>query len=173
VVTLPALLRRVARLRRGRPRPRIVLANGLFDLLHVGHLRYLRAASSLGDYLVVAVNDDRSARRLRGAARPVASALDRSRLVAAVDGVDAVVLFSGRTASGVLARLRPDIHCKGTDYTPSTVPEAALVRSWAGQVRIVGDPKRHASSDLIARIARRCGRRAVRSPRSFRARTGS
>ncbi len=164
VLRLPVLLRRVARLRRRRPRPRIVLANGLFDLLHVGHLRYLRAARTLGDFLVVAVNDDRSARALRGAGRPVAPALDRSRLVAAVDGVDAVVLFGGRTVSAILTRLRPDIHCKGTDYTPATVPESRLVRSWAGQVRIAGDPKRHASSDLIARINRRFGRRSNPRP---------
>jgi rfaE bifunctional protein nucleotidyltransferase chain/domain len=157
-VSLRDLLRRVARLRRRRPRQRVVLANGLFDLLHVGHLRYLQSARRLGDFLVVAVNDDRSARLLRGTGRPVIPARDRSRLVAAIDGVDAVVLFGGRTVSRVLTRLRPDIHCKGTDYTPTTVPEAALVRSWGGRVRIVGDPKRHASSDLISRIARRFGR---------------
>jgi len=147
------------------------MANGLFDLLHVGHLRYLRAARALGDFLVVAVNDDRSARALRGPGRPVAPAFDRGRLVAAVDGVDAVVFFGGHTASGVLGRLRPDIHCKGTDYTPSSVPEAGLVRSWKGQVRIAGDRKRHASSDLIERIARRCGRRARSRPGAGRRRT--
>lgn len=138
----------------------MVLANGLFDLLHVGHLRYLGASRRLGDVLVVALNDDRSARRLRGAGRPLVPARDRARLVAAVRGVDLVLLFGGRTVATVLRRLRPDVHCKGTDYTPGTVPERDVVRSYGGRVRIAGDPKSHASTTMIRRIggARRSGR---------------
>jgi rfaE bifunctional protein nucleotidyltransferase chain/domain len=152
VATLAALARRVARWRRRRPRPRIVLANGLFDLLHVGHLRYLEGAKRCGDVLVVAVNDDRSARRLRGPGRPILPARDRARLVAALRPVDAVVLFGSRTVTPVLERLRPDVHCKGTDYTAAGVPERDVVRSYGGRTRIVGDPKRHATTALIARI---------------------
>jgi rfaE bifunctional protein nucleotidyltransferase chain/domain len=140
---------------RGRSRPRIVLANGLFDLLHVGHLRYLRGAARLGDLLLVAVNDDASARMLRGPGRPLVKAADRVRLVAAVRGVDAVLLFGGRTLGRVLRRLRPDVHCKGTDYTPETVPERAIVLAYGGAVRVTGDPKNHASTDLMRRMASR------------------
>ncbi len=137
---------------RGR-RPVVVLANGLFDLAHVGHLRYLGGARRLGDFLIVAVNDDRSARRLRGPGRPLVAAADRARLVAAVRGVDAVVLFGGSTVARVIRRLRPDVHCKGTDYAPATVPEADLVRSLGGVVKVAGDAKQHATTDLIRRIA--------------------
>ncbi|MFQ5876822.1 MAG: adenylyltransferase/cytidyltransferase family protein [Acidobacteriota bacterium] len=149
------LLGAVEGLRRRRRPPRIVLANGLFDLLHVGHVRYLRASRSLGERLVVAVNDDRSARALRGPGRPIVPARDRARLVAAVEGVDAVVLFGGRSVAPLLRSLRPDVHCKGTDYTTGTVPERHVVRSCGGVVRIVGDPKDHAVADLIRRIAGR------------------
>jgi len=135
------------------PAPRVVLANGLFDLPHVGHLRYLRGARRHGDLLIVAVNDDRSARRLRGPGRPLIAAADRARLVAAVRGVDAVVLFGGTTVARVIRSLRPDVHCKGTDYSPATVPEGDLVRSLGGVVKVAGDAKRHATTDLIRRIA--------------------
>jgi D-glycero-beta-D-manno-heptose 1-phosphate adenylyltransferase len=155
IVGLAEARRRVAAARRARPAPRIVLANGLFDLLHVGHLRYLSAARRQGDLLVVAVNDDRSARALRGAGRPLVPARDRARLVAAVRGVGMVLLFGGSTVTRVLLALRPDVHCKGTDYTPGTVPERAVVRGYGGTVRVVGDRKRHASSDLIGRMAAR------------------
>ena len=157
ILTTGALLRRIATLRRRSPRPRIVLANGLFDLLHVGHLRYLRAARELGDLLVVAVNDDRSARRLRGAGRPVVRGRDRARLIAALESVDAVVLFGGSTVAPLLRRLRPDVHCKGTDYRPETVPEREIVRGYGGEVCVAGDPKRHATTDLLKRIAARSG----------------
>ena len=130
-----------------------MLANGLFDLLHVGHLRYLQAARRLGDLLVVALNDDRSARRLRGPGRPLLPGRDRARLVAAVRGVDVVLLFGGGTVGEIVKRLHPDIHCKGTDYTPGTIPERDVVRRYGGRVRVVGGPKRHATSDLIRRIA--------------------
>jgi rfaE bifunctional protein nucleotidyltransferase chain/domain len=135
----------------------VVLANGVFDLLHVGHVRYLAAARAPGDLLVVAVNDDRSARRLRGPGRPVVPARDRARLIAAFRGVDVVVLFGWRTVSPLIRRLRPEVQCKGTDYTPGTVPERAAVLSYGGRVRIAGDAKRHAATDLIGRIARRAG----------------
>ena len=151
-MTAARATRLLSALRRASPEIRIVMANGLFDPLHVGHVRYLRAARRLGTFLLVAVNDDRSARRLRGIGRPLIPAADRSRIVASLEGVDAVVLFSGDTVSPLLRRLRPDIHCKGTDYTPDTVPERDVVRSYGGQVRIAGDSKRHASSGLIRNI---------------------
>jgi len=153
-VALPRLLRDIARLRRQRPRARVVLANGLFDLLHVGHVRYLRAASRLGEVLVVAVNDDRSAAALRGPGRPIARARDRARLVAALEGVDYVVVFGSRSVAALLRRLRPDVQCKGTDYTEESVPERQAVLSYGGRVRIAGDPKRHATTFLIERIRR-------------------
>jgi len=130
-----------------------VLANGLFDLLHVGHLRYLEGARRLGDLLIVAVNSDRSARRLRGPGRPVVPARDRARLVAALRCVDAVLVFGGPTVVPILRRIRPEVHCKGTDYTPATVPERDVVRGYGGRVAIAGDPKRHATSETIRRIA--------------------
>ena len=159
------LLRRLERLRRRRPRPRVILANGLFDLLHVGHLRYLRAARALGDFLVVAINDDRSARRLRGAGRPIIAGRDRARLIAALEGVDAVVLFGGDTVGPLLRLLRPDVHCKGTDYRPGSVPERHIVLEYGGRIRIVGDRKRHATTDLLRRLAPRPARRLVRRRR--------
>ncbi len=151
---LAALKRRLGRLRRRRPAPRVVLANGLFDPLHVGHLRYLKGALRLGDQLIVAINDDRSARLLRGPGRPLIPARDRARLVAAIEGVDAVVLFSGRTVAPILETIRPEIHCKGTDYKPANVPERDVVRRYGGRVQIAGDRKRHASTDLILRLGR-------------------
>jgi len=166
VISTAHAARRLAALRRASPAARIVLANGLFDPLHVGHVRYLRAARRLGTFLLVAVNDDRSARRLRGPGRPLMPGADRARIVAALEGVDAVVLFSASTVAPLLRRLRPDIHCKGTDYTPETVPEREVVLSYGGRVRIAGDPKRHASSAIIRHIGRRLrggrpGRRQV------------
>ena len=166
------LLSRVARIRRENPGVRVVLANGLFDLLHVGHLRYLRGARALGDFLVVAVNDDRSARRSRGPGRPIMAGRDRARLVASLEGVGAVVLFGEASVAALLRRLRPEIHCKGTDYTAGTVPERAVVRSYGGTVRIAGDVKRHATTDLLDRIARRAPHPRLNRRRSV-PRTGS
>ena len=131
---------------------RLVLANGIFDLLHVGHLRYLEAARALGDLLVVAVNSDASARRLKGPGRPLVPAAERAELVAALHPVDHVVVFEEDTVENVIRALRPDSQAKGTDYTPETVPEAAVVRSYGGSVAIAGDPKDHATHDLIAAI---------------------
>jgi rfaE bifunctional protein nucleotidyltransferase chain/domain len=130
------------------------LANGCFDLLHAGHVRYLQAAAAEADRLVVAVNDDGTA-ALKGPGRPVLRASDRAEIVAALRGVDYVVVFPEPTVAPLLALLRPDVHCKGTDYTVETVPERDTVRSYGGRIAIVGDPKDHSTRDLLARIARR------------------
>ena len=130
----------------------IALANGCFDVLHVGHIRYLQGAKAEADLLVVGVNGDASVRRLKGAGRPILEASERSRLVAAVKAVDAVVVFEEDDVTALLLALRPDVHCKGTDYTPETVPEREVVKSYGGRVAIVGDPKQHATRTLLDRI---------------------
>jgi len=132
----------------------IAFANGCFDLLHVGHVRYLQGAAAEADRLVVAINDDQSVAVLKGPGRPILPGADRAELVAGLRGVDYVVLFGDRTVERLLMLLKPDVHCKGTDYTEETVPERAVVASYGGRTAIVGDPKRHATRDLIARIAR-------------------
>jgi len=132
----------------------IAFANGCFDLLHVGHVRYLQGAAAEADRLIVAINDDDSERRLKGPGRPILSARDRAELVAALRGVDYVVIFTDPNVERLLLLLKPDVHCKGTDYTVDTVPERAVVRSYGGRTAIVGDPKNHATRDLLARIAR-------------------
>lgn len=128
----------------------IAFANGCFDLLHAGHVRYLQAAAREADRLVVAVNDDRGAAKSPG--RPILPAEVRAELVAALRGVDYVTIFSEPTVTELLLLLRPDVHCKGTDYTADTVPERDVVRSYGGRVAIVGDPKDHSTRDLLARI---------------------
>jgi len=131
----------------------LALANGHFDLLHVGHLRYLQAAAREADVLVVAINDDDSVARLKGPGRPLVPAAERAELVAALEPVAYVTLFSGDSPAPLLQRLRPEVHCKGTDYgTPERVPEYAVVRGYGGETRLVGDPKDHATSDLIVKI---------------------
>jgi rfaE bifunctional protein nucleotidyltransferase chain/domain len=130
----------------------IAFANGCFDLLHVGHVRYLQAAAAEADRLVVAVNDDLAVHALKGPGRPVLPAADRAELVSAIRGVDYVVLFGDATVERLLTVLCPDVHCKGTDYTVDTVPERAVVAAYGGRTAIVGDPKRHATRDLVARI---------------------
>jgi rfaE bifunctional protein nucleotidyltransferase chain/domain len=132
----------------------VALANGCFDLLHVGHVRYLQGAAAQADRLIVAVNDDRSVAGLKGPGRPILSAADRALLVSALRGVDYVVLFGDPTVERLLTRLEPDVHCKGTDYTVESVPERAVVQAYGGRTAIVGDPKDHATRDLLARIAR-------------------
>ena len=132
----------------------IAFANGCFDLLHVGHVRYLQGAAAEADRVIVAVNDDESERSLKGDRRPIMGATDRAELVAALRGVDYVVVFSDSTVERLLTRVRPDVHCKGTDYTVDSVPERAIVASYGGRTAIVGDPKRHASRDLVERILR-------------------
>ena len=151
VLTLPELRRRVEELKaQGKT---IAFANGHFDLLHVGHLRYLRAARAEGDVLIVAINDDASVSRLKGPGRPIVPAAERAELLAALEPVDFVVAFAGDSPSPLLADLRPDVHCKGTDYgAPERVPEYEVVRAYGGRTVLVGDPKDHATSDLIAKI---------------------
>ena len=131
----------------------IALANGHFDLVHVGHLRYLAAAKAEGDVLIVAINDDPSVARLKGAGRPIVPAAERAELLAALAPVDFVVVFSGDSPAPLLAELRPDVHCKGPDYgSPERVPEFETVRAYGGRTALVGDPKDHATSDLIAKV---------------------
>ena len=129
----------------------IAFANGCFDLLHVGHTRYLQAAAAEADRLVVAVNGDETAGQ-KGPGRPILAAKDRAELVAALRGVDYVVVFPEPTVTPLLVLLKPDVHCKGTDYTADTVPERETVRSYGGRIAIVGDPKHHSTRDLLARI---------------------
>jgi len=130
----------------------IVLANGCFDILHVGHVRYLEGARDLGDVLVVGINSDNQVTRLKGQGRPILSELERAEIVASLNAVDLVTVFDEPTVTELLLAIRPDIHAKGTDYTEETVPERDIVRSFGGQVRIVGDPKNHSTSDLIRRF---------------------
>ncbi len=151
VLTPDALAARLAELRdRGQ---KIAFANGHFDLLHVGHLRYLQAAREQGDALVVAINDDASVARLKGSGRPIVPAAERAELLAALAPVDFVTIFAGDSPAPLLAFLRPDVHCKGTDYgTPERVPEYETVRGYGGRTVLVGDPKDHATSDLISKV---------------------
>lgn len=129
----------------------IAFANGCFDLLHVGHIRYLHAAALQADRLIVAVNDDQTA-AAKGPGRPILKAAERAELVAALRGVDYVTIFHEPTVAPLLELLRPDVHCKGTDYTVDTVPERATVLGYGGRIAIVGDPKDHSTRDLVARI---------------------
>lgn len=130
----------------------IAFANGCFDVLHVGHVRYLEGAAREADRLVVAINDDAAVERLKGPGRPVLKAEDRAELVAALRAVDYVVVFPDLTVARLLDLLRPDVHCKGTDYTVDSVPERETVRAYGGRVAIVGDPKDHSTSELLDRI---------------------
>lgn len=134
----------------------VALANGHFDLLHVGHVRYLAAAAAEADLLVVAINDDDSVERLKGPGRPIVPAAERAELLAALGVVDYVTVFKGDTPGPLLAELQPDVHCKGTDYgTPEKVPEYAVVQAYGGRTVLVGDPKDHSTTDLIAAARRR------------------
>lgn len=132
---------------------KIILTNGCFDLLHVGHVRYLRAAKELGGRLVVAVNSDASARALKGEGRPRIPASERAEILAALADVDAVTIFDAPDVRDVVRALRPDIHAKGTDYTAATVPERDVVLACGGRVEIVGDPKDHSTTDLLKSTA--------------------
>ena len=132
----------------------VAFANGCFDLLHVGHIRYLESAAREADVLVVAINDDESVQTLKGKGRPILSADDRAELVAALRCVDYVVIFHEPTVGPLLTALRPDVHCKGTDYTSDSVPERDIVLAYGGRTAIVGDPKDHSTRDLLSRIAR-------------------
>jgi D-glycero-beta-D-manno-heptose 1-phosphate adenylyltransferase len=156
IATLEEVRRRVEEARAaGRT---VSFANGCFDVLHVGHVRYLEGARAEADVLVVGVNGDGSVRRLKGEGRPVLPEGDRALLVAAVRAVDHVVVFADDDVARLLLALRPDVHCKGTDYTPDTVPERDVVRSYGGRVAIVGDPKDHDTRVLLQRIRAGAGR---------------
>jgi rfaE bifunctional protein nucleotidyltransferase chain/domain len=134
---------------------RLAFANGCFDLLHVGHVRYLRGAASQADRLIVAVNADSTVAVLKGAGRPLMPAAERAEIVAALACVDYVTVFTDPTVERLLRLLTPDVHCKGPDYTIETVPERGVVQSYGGRTVIVGDAKRHSSRDLVARLASR------------------
>ncbi len=151
VLDLETLGRETARLRNDGKT--LAFANGHFDLVHVGHLRYLTAAADEADVLIVALNDDASVRSLKGAGRPVVPAAERAELIAALEPVDYVVIFSGDSPGPLLAELQPDVHCKGTDYlSPERVPEHEIVAAYGGRTVLVGDPKDHATSDLVSRV---------------------
>ena len=130
----------------------VALANGLFDLLHVGHVRYLEAAADEAQILVVGINSDASARGLKGEGRPILPDHERAEIIAALACVDHVFVFEEPDVVASLLRLQPDVHCKGTDYTIDTVPERETVRAYGGRIAIVGDPKDHSTRDLLARI---------------------
>ena len=131
---------------------KIVLANGCFDLFHVGHVRYLEGAKQLGDFLVVGINSDMQVRRLKGENRPYMPENERAEIVSAFRFVDAITIFDEPTVEQLIVALRPDFHAKGTDYTVDSVPEREIVRKYGGQVAIVGDPKDHSSTGLIAKV---------------------
>jgi D-glycero-beta-D-manno-heptose 1-phosphate adenylyltransferase len=131
----------------------VAFANGCFDLLHVGHVRYLQGAAAEADRLIVAINSDPSVRGLKGSNRPILPEADRAELVAALRGVSYVVVFDDPDVARLLLLLKPDVHCKGTDYTVDSVPERAIVQSYGGRTAIVGDPKNHNTRELIAKIA--------------------
>jgi D-glycero-beta-D-manno-heptose 1-phosphate adenylyltransferase len=150
VLSSEELMRRVAEARAAGAR--IVFANGCFDVLHVGHIRYLEGARKLGDVLVVGVNSDEQVALQKGAGRPVLPATERAEIVAALEPVTYVTIFNEPTVEQLLLALKPDVHAKGTDYTVDTVPERDVVRSYGGQVAIVGDPKDHSTSEIVARL---------------------
>jgi rfaE bifunctional protein nucleotidyltransferase chain/domain len=131
---------------------RIVLANGCFDVLHVGHIRYLEGAKALGDVLVVGVNADEQVRSQKGEGRPLVPERERAEIIASIRAVDFVTIFTEPTVEALLLSLRPDVHAKGTDYTEETVPERDVVRSYGGRVAIVGDPKDHSSMEMVRKV---------------------
>lgn len=150
VLNREELIRRVAEAR--ETGARIVLANGCFDVLHVGHVRYLEGARELGDILIVGINSDEQVEMQKGDGRPVLPASERAEIVAGLESVTYVTIFDEPTVSELLLALKPDVHAKGTDYTTDTVPEREVVRSYGGEVAIVGDPKDHSTSAIIARL---------------------
>ena len=130
----------------------VVLANGCFDVLHVGHVRYLEGAKALGDLLVVGINSDRQVAALKGRGQPIVPERERAEVIASLAVVDVVTIFDEPTVETLLLAIRPDIHAKGTDYTEETVPERDVVRSYGGRVAIVGDPKTHSTSEILDRL---------------------
>ena len=152
VVSEPELIEAVARDRASGCR--FSFANGCFDLLHVGHIRYLAGAAAEADRLIVAVNDDRMVAALKGEGRPLVPAAERAEILAALSSVDYVIVFSDPTVDRLLRVLQPEAHCKGPDYTVATVPERAVVEAYGGRTVIVGDDKQHSTRDLVARLSR-------------------
>ncbi|HXG57481.1 MAG TPA: adenylyltransferase/cytidyltransferase family protein [Thermoanaerobaculia bacterium] len=150
IVTESELLEIAARERRGGRT--IAFANGCFDVLHVGHVRYLQGAAREADVLIVGVNGDESVRTLKGEGRPVMNERERAEILSAIRGVSFVTIFRDASPARLIAALRPDVHCKGTDYTPDSVPEAEIVRSYGGRVAIVGDPKDHSTTEILQRM---------------------
>jgi rfaE bifunctional protein nucleotidyltransferase chain/domain len=151
IVDRPQLIEAIGAARKDGQR--IVFANGCFDVLHVGHVRYLEAAKALGDLMIVAINSDAQARRLKGKGRPLMPQDQRAEIVSALAAVDFVTIFEEPTVTELLLALKPDIHAKGTDYTEDTVPERDVVRSYGGRVAIAGDPKDHSSSEMIEKVS--------------------
>jgi len=149
----------VTRIAAERKNVRVVLANGCFDVLHVGHVRYLAGARELGDVLVVGVNSDAQVERLKGPRRPIMSSMERAEIVDALESVTYVTVFDEPTVEELLLALKPDVHAKGTDYTEDTVPERDVVRSYGGRVAIVGDPKDHSTSAILERLEKGDSRR--------------
>jgi len=147
VLDVTTLRKRVDEWRRAGEK--IILTNGCFDVLHVGHIRYLRGAKALGGRVVVAVNSDDSVRALKGSGRPRIAAEERAEILSALEDVDAVVIFSEADVRAIIREIRPDIHAKGTDYTEDSVPERETVKECGGRVAIVGDPKDHSASEMI------------------------
>jgi rfaE bifunctional protein nucleotidyltransferase chain/domain len=133
----------------------IAFANGCFDVLHVGHLRFLQDAARQADVLVVGINGDQSVRALKGAGRPVMNESERAEILSAIRGVSYVTIFQDRSPGRLIGDLKPDVHCKGTDYTPDSVPEAEIVRSYGGRVAIVGDAKTHSTTDMLEKMRER------------------
>ena len=132
---------------------RVAFANGCFDLLHVGHIRYLQGAAEIADVLIVGVNGDRSVCELKGPGRPVMGQRERAELISAIRGVSYVTIFKEKSPARLLGVLKPDFHAKGTDYTPETVPEGDIVRSYGGKVVIVGDPKDHSTTEILEKVS--------------------
>ncbi|MFB3903418.1 MAG: adenylyltransferase/cytidyltransferase family protein [Acidobacteriota bacterium] len=138
----------------------VVFGNGCFDLLHVGHIRYLQGARKLGDILILALNGDRCVEKLKGAGRPLMPELERAEILAALECVDYIVVFNDSTVDGLLREIRPDVHAKGTDYSEDTVPERETVLSYGGKIAIVGDPKQHSTRDYLNQITHRTKRQS-------------
>ena len=155
IVSRAALRERVNEWRRSGEQ--IVLTNGCFDLLHVGHVRYLRGAKALGGKLIVAINSDDSVRRIKGEGRPAMPAAERAEILAALSDVDAVVIFDEPDVRALIREVHPDVQAKGTDYTRENVPERDEVRAYGGRVEIVGDPKDHSTTELLKQLRPRSG----------------
>ncbi|HYM62983.1 MAG TPA: adenylyltransferase/cytidyltransferase family protein [Thermoanaerobaculia bacterium] len=155
ILTEPELLSAVTQLRRDGKT--IAFANGCFDVLHVGHIRYLQAAASVADALIVGINGDDSVRTIKGDGRPVMSESERAEIVSAIRGVALITIFHEASPARLLSVLHPDFHCKGTDYTAETVPEADVVKAYGGCVVIVGDPKDHSTTSLLEKLRQPAG----------------